>query len=310
MIYLYKIIENKMSKLVYFKRYLYVIERLRSRPSNFTELQEYVIRKLESDDINTYFEYAIRTFERDKKDITTLFGISIEYNRKDKAYYIDEEEIENQSVTRIIDAFSIHHALQVGNKLSPSVFLEKRKSLGTEHIHGIIHAIQNRFILQFTHQKHWENFSTQRNVNPIAIKESQQRWYLIALDKKDETIKTFGLDRISNLKITDIKFKSIAFNVEKEFRNAFGVENYAPTEKVILEFSKQQGNYIKTFPLHDSQRIVEETEDEVILEIFIHTTNDFIMELLKYGSDVKVISPISLQEEIKSRILEMAKLYQ
>ncbi len=299
-----------MSKLVYFKRYLYVIERLRSRPSNFTELQEYVIIKLENDDINTYFEYAIRTFERDKKDITTLFGISIEYNRKDKTYYIDEEEIEDQSVTRMIDAFSIHHALQEGNKLSPSVFLEKRKSLGTEHIHGIIHAIKNRFILQFTHQKHWEDFSTQRNVKPIAIKESQQRWYLVALDKKDETIKTFGFDRITNLKITDIKFKPIAFNVEKEFRNAFGVENYAPTEKVILEFSKQQGNYIKTFPLHDSQRIVKETEDEVILEIFIHTTNDFIMELLKYGSDVKVISPISLQEEIKSRILEMAKLYQ
>ena len=299
-----------MSKLVYFKRYLYVIERLRSRPSNFTELQEYVIIKLENDDINTYFEYAIRTFERDKKDITTLFGISIEYNRKDKTYYIDEEEIEDQSVTRMIDAFSIHHALQEGNKLSPSVFLEKRKSLGTEHIHGIIHAIKNRFILQFTHQKHWEDFSTQRNVKPIAIKESQQRWYLVALDKKDETIKTFGFDRITNLKITDIKFKPFAFNVEKEFRNAFGVENYAPTEKVILEFSKQQGNYIKTFPLHDSQRIVKETEDEVILEIFIHTTNDFIMELLKYGSDVKVISPISLQEEIKSRILEMAKLYQ
>ena len=81
-----------MSKLIYFKRYLYIIDRLRSRPSNFAELQEYVIRKLENEDIDTNFEYAIRTFERDKKDILTLFGISIEYNRKDKAYYIDEEE--------------------------------------------------------------------------------------------------------------------------------------------------------------------------------------------------------------------------
>ena len=116
-----------MSKLIYFKRYLYVIDRLRSRSSNFTELQAYVIRKLENEDINTNFEYAIRTFERDKKDILTLFGISIEYNRKDKTYNIDEEEIEDQSVTRMIDAFSIHHALQEGNKLSPSVFLEKRK---------------------------------------------------------------------------------------------------------------------------------------------------------------------------------------
>jgi predicted DNA-binding transcriptional regulator YafY len=250
-----------MSKLIYFKRYLYVIDRLRSRPCSFNELQEYVIRKLENEDIDTNFEYAIRTFERDKKDILTLFGISIEYNRKDKTYNIDEEEIEDQSVTRMIDAFSIHHALQEGNKLSPSVFLEKRKSLGTEHIHGIIHAIQNGYILKFTHKKHWEDDITQREVKPIAIKESQQRWYLICWDKKDETVKTFGLDRISNLKITDTKFKPIAFNVEKEFRNAFGVLRDEPAEKVILEFTKQQGNYIKTFPLHESQRIVEETED-------------------------------------------------
>ena len=299
-----------MSKLIYFKRYLYVIDRLRSRPCSFSALQDHVMSKLEQDDIDTTFEYAIRTFERDKKDITALFGIVIQYNRKDKTYAIDEEEIEDQSVTRMIDAFSIHHALQEGNKLSPSVFLEKRKSLGTEHIYGIIHAIQNLYLLQFTHQKHWEDFSTQREVKPIAIKESQQRWYLVALDKKNETVKTFGLDRISNLKITDTKFKPVAYNVEKEFQHAFGVETYEAAEKVVLEFSNKQGNYIKTFPLHQSQRIVEETEDTVIIEIFIHTTYVIKMELLKYGSNVKVIAPISLQNDIKNRISEMSNLYQ
>jgi hypothetical protein len=54
-------------------------------------------------------------------------------------------------------------------KLSPSVFLEKRKSLGTEHIYGIIHAIQN-LSLEFTHRKHWEDCSTQREVNPLPSK--------------------------------------------------------------------------------------------------------------------------------------------
>jgi predicted DNA-binding transcriptional regulator YafY len=268
------------------------------------------MHKLEQDDIDTTFEYAIRTFERDKKDIATLFGIVIHYDRKDKTYAIDEAEIEDQSVTRMIDAFSIHHALQEGNKLSPSVFLEKRKSLGTENIYGIIHAIQNLAILQFTHQKHWDNFSTQREVKPIAVKESQQRWYLVALEIRTNTVKTFGLDRITNLKITDTKFKPISYDVEKEFQHALGVETYEPAEKVVLEFSKQQGNYIKTFPLHESQLIVEETENTVELEIFIHTTNDILMELLKYGSNVKVLSPISLQNKIKNSIAEMSNLYQ
>jgi proteasome accessory factor B len=298
-----------MSKLIYFKRYLYVIDRLRSRPCSFNELQEHVMQKLGKDDIDTTFEYAIRTFERDKKDISTLFGIDINYNRKDKTYAINEDEIEDQTVTRMIDAFSIHHALQEGNKLSPSVFLEKRKSLGTEHIHGIIHAVQNRYILQFTYQKHWEDFSTQREVYPIAVKESQQRWYLVALEKTSDTVKTFGLDRITNLKITDAKFKPIAYNVEKEFRNAFGVETYSPPEKVVLEFSNKQGNYIKTFPLHESQRIIEEDEDTIQLEIYIHLTYDIEMELLKYGSYVKVLAPESLIAIMKKRVREMQDLY-
>ena len=298
-----------MSKLIYFKRYLYIIDRLRSRPCSFSELQEYVMQKLEQEDIETNFEYAIRTFDRDKKDITTLFGIVIQYDRKGKTYSIGDTEIEDQSITRIIDAFSIHHALQEGNKLSPSVFLEKRKSLGAEHIYGIIHAIQNLNILQFSYQKHWEDFSTERKVKPIAIKESQQRWYLVALDKKDDIVKTFGLDRISNLIITESKFKPLAFNVEKEFENAFGVETYEPAEKVVLQFSKQQGKYIKTFPLHESQRIIEEREDTILIEIYIHLTHDIVMELLKYGSYVKVIEPENLIATMKERIKQMANLY-
>lgn len=298
-----------MSKLIYFKRYLYIIDRLRSRPCNFLELQIHVMRKLENEDIDTTFEYAIRTFERDKKDIATLFGIVINYNRKDKTYTIDEEEIEDQSVTRMIDAFSIHHALQEGNKLSPSVFLEKRKSSGTEHIYGVIHAIQNQLLLKFTHKKHWESDYSVREVKPIAIKESHQRWYLVALDKKDDIVKTFGLDRITNLTVTDTKFKPISYNVEKEFQHAFGVETYSSAEKIVLQFSNQQGNYIKTFPLHESQQIIQEREDILLLEIYIHTTNDIIMELLKYGADVKVISPVRLQNEIKNRIAKMTNLY-
>lgn len=298
-----------MSKLIYFKRYLYVIDRLRSRPCSFNELQGYVMRKLEKDDIDTTFEYSVRTFERDKKDIMTLFGIAICFDRKDKTYSIDEAEIEDQSVTRMIDAFSIHHALQEGNKLSPSVFLEKRKSLGTEHIHGIIHAIQNRYILQFTYQKHWEDYSTEREVKPIAIKESQQRWYLVALEIGSTTVKTFGMDRISDLKVTDTKFKPIAFNVEKEFRNAFGVLRDSPAEKVTLKFSKMQGEYIKTFPLHESQLITAETEDFITFEFYIHLTHDFIMELLKFANNVKVIAPESLIVTMKESIEKMKDLY-
>ena len=80
-----------MAKVGFYKRYLYIVDRLKSVPSNFQDLHKYVMTKLENDDLGNNFEYSVRTFDRDKKDIFDLFGILIQYNRKDKVYYIDEE---------------------------------------------------------------------------------------------------------------------------------------------------------------------------------------------------------------------------
>lgn len=298
-----------MAKVGFYKRYLYIIDRLQSVPSSFQELQGYVMNRLERDDLGRDFDFSIRTFDRDKKDIFDLFGILIQYNRKDKVYYI-EDEIEDTSSTRMIEAFSIHQALKDGNKITPSVYLESRKSSGTHLMNGLLYAIQNHFQISFTHTKFWDVEITTRTVKPIAVKESQHRWYLIAFDNKDGQLKNFGFDRISDLRISDIKFKPILFDIEKEYRHAFGVETYAPAQKVVLEFSWQQGNYIKSFPLHSSQKVVSDTDDALLIELFIHPTNDFIMELMRFGSEVKVIEPEVLRNNIKDRVTDMIKLYQ
>ena len=297
-----------MAKVGFYKRYLYIIDRLQSVPSSFQELQEYVMNRLERDDLGKDFDFSIRTFDRDKKDIFDLFGILIQYNRKDKVYYI-EDEIEDTSAYRMVEAFSIHQALKDGSKIAPSVYLESRKSSGTNLMNGLLYAIQNHLQISFTHTKFWNEEITTRTVKPIAIKESQHRWYLIAFDNKDGNLKNFGFDRISNLRISDSKFKPIAVDIEKEYRHAFGIETYAPAQKVVLEFSWQQGNYIKSFPLHFSQKTITDNDEKLIVELLIHPTNDFIMELMRFGSEAKVIEPEVLRNNIKDRVAEMIKLY-
>jgi hypothetical protein len=36
---------------------------------------------------------------------------------------------------------------------------------------------------------------------------------------------------------------------------------------------------------------------KLVIELFIHPTNDITMELLKYGANVKVLEPVSLQNQ-------------
>lgn len=68
-------------------------------------------------------------------------------------------------------------------------------------------------------------------------------------------------------------------------------------------------SYIETCPLHSSQRLVSKTDEYMIFELNLKPTFDFFQELLSYGSDVEVISPQSLREQIIKSIQCLSAMY-
>jgi len=270
-----------MAKREYIQRHLLIIKKLRNSSSTFENLQKYLAVQQELTGDN--FTMSQRTFQRDVKEIYTIYGIEITYNKKEGCYEIKEEE-EDKPFERIIEAFEMLSALNFSNRVSANLIVEKRATKGTEHM--------------------------QRTLKPIAIKEAKNRWYLICLDTDLNEIRNFGLDRIVNLEITSQKFKQLEYDVAKEYRHAFGIETYEPATKIVLNFNAFQAKYIKTLPLHHSQTIVWENDERCQVEYFMHPTHDFIMEIMKYGETVKVEEPTELKENIKNRILEMVKIYE
>jgi predicted DNA-binding transcriptional regulator YafY len=80
-------------------------------------------------------------------------------------------------------------------------------------------------------------------------------------------------------------------------------------EQVILSFDPEQGKYIKSLPLHDSQQILVDNSEEFRIKLELYITFDFIMEILSYGSRVKVLEPVELVEEVKTALLNAYQLY-
>jgi predicted DNA-binding transcriptional regulator YafY len=98
--------------------------------------------------------------------------------------------------------------------------------------------------------------------------------------------------------------------VENLFQHSFGIifeEN--PPQKVVLEFSTFQANYIKALPLRHSQKTISEDKDFCVFELTIYPTYDFIMEILSIGKEVRVLESSTLKEEIKSILMESLKKY-
>lgn len=291
-----------MSKKQFIKRHHLIINKLRSYPCSFKDLQGYLEKHSIDDDEN--YVISKRTFERDVQEIWEIYKIDIKYQRSQNIYQIVEDADEVKT-DRLIESFQIFNALSISDSVSNQIILEKRKPSGTENMHGLLHAIKNRFQIQFTHEKFWkENSEKQkRTVYPLALKEARYRWYLIAQDAKDGVVKTFGLDRISDLDITRKKFEYPKdFNPEEKFRNSFGiVADATKPEKIKLWLTHRQADFIKSLPLHHSQTFILENEEECIIELFISPTYDFIMELLSLGQEVKVLEP----ESLKNKMMEM-----
>lgn len=299
-----------MSKRESIARYNLIIKKLRKQSATFSQIEAYLALESEIQAYN--FNISKRTFQRDRDDIRSLYNIDILFDFSKKVYYIDFDE-QPQANERILEAFDTFNALNLTDRLSKHIHFEKRKPQGTEHLYGILHAIKNQFQIKFLYQKYWEDELTKRIIEPYALKEFKNRWYVLSKDLSDDKIKSFALDRLTDLEILKTKFTfPNDFDLNEHYRYCFGIINpngHQP-EDIILSFNAFQGKYIKSLPLHDTQKVLIDNEDELRIHLKLFITHDFFMELLSFGENLKVLSPKTLIDKLKSTAKNIQRTYE
>lgn len=241
-----------------------------------------------------------RTIQRDLKDIREELKINILYSYSRRGYYF-EENYTSSDTERFLESIDILTALNLETGIRDVVLPEQHQPLGTKHLYSLIKAIKNGVQVSFLYHKFGEQKPTLRTLEPYAIKEFRGRWYLIGREPKIDDIRTFGLDRLSNLSITDKRIKKDKErNIKERFKYSYGIyssEEY-PIEKVILSFDACDGSYLKSRPIHSSQKILEDTKDQFTIELCLRISPDFIMEIISRSWSLQVISPLSLREKV------------
>ncbi len=297
-----------MSKRETLARYSLIIRKLRNGYHTFKEIQDYLA--LESEIQSDDFNISERTFYRDKNDILSLYGIEIIFDKSKNGYHT--ADIENQDVSnRIMEAMDIFNALNIAERLSDFVHLESRAPAGTQYMQQLLHQIKECKLVCFDYQKYWDTALRKRRVEPYGLKEYKNRWYLWARDTEDEyKFKTFALDRFLSLEPFNMKFDKLeGVTADSFFKHAVGIitPDKKEAEEVILSFDEHQGKYAKSLPLHHSQEILIDNENELRIKLFVLLSHDFKMDLLSYGSHVKIIQPEKLKKEIRAEHLKAAK---
>ncbi len=286
-----------------------IIHKLRNGSATLKQIGTYL--SLQEELLDYKLVTSPRTFKRDCEDILSLYGIEIEYDFSKKKYAIVQNG-QPEANNRMLEAFDISNALKLADGFSKMIHFEKRRPQGTQNLNGLLHAIQHKVFIKFDYQKYWIDEQTERTVAPYALKEFKNRWYVIAKDSKDKQIKSFGLDRLSNLDITKKEYpKQESFDIDAHYKNSFGIisPNEIQPEQIILCFNAFQGKYVKSLPLHDSQMVIIDNTNEVQIQLYLCITHDFVMELLSFGNDLKVLQPQTLVDKIKTAHYNAYKKY-
>ena len=256
-----------------------------------------------------------RSLERDLKLIREKFFIDVIYDRSKNGYFIDTNSTADfndwiQLFQLVVNYQSLNETLiQLTSKCDYIDFDRSVLKMNPEFLKLSLNAIIQKQKLSFNYTNYATDESKNFIIQPVLLKEFQHRWYVCGNNEAGE-FRSFGLDRISNLIVLQETFRSSIKNPKALFDKIIGlsVEN-DPSEKIVLSFHPLQGKYILSQPIHLSQKIVLQNENELRISINVIPNYELLEQILKHGDRVKVMEPAWLKSEIIGRLTSALNQY-
>lgn len=286
-------------------------------------------RRTVQDDLKYMIEIKEAPIKKRKEGTTTFFYYE-DPNYSIKNLPIKEDEInlllDVVNILRQVKNFKILkevedivHKLQntantnIEGNLAILQFEQNDIAAGAEYIDDIFTAIKEKVALRITYQPFDAIQSAEYEFHPYLLKEYRNRWFILGRKGESDTITNLALDRIIRLRNTRIKYiPNDLFDIDTYFENLIGVSipKNSNVQVVDINVSKKQAPYIRTKPIHHTQRIIKEYKNGSIL-IRAHLISNYELKsvLLSYGDSIKVIRPITLKEEMKQVLMHAYQNY-
>lgn len=290
-----------------FHQYIWIINTLRAyRKLTLEELNQ----KWQDDNIADGNPLHRSSFNRHRDAILDMFGIIIDCEPRTYKYYISNKEVlSDDSIERwLFSTLTVHGVLADSAAVKERLVLENAPA-GVEFLNTIIRAIRTNHRLLIGYKK-FQTEGYEKVVCPYALKLFRQRWYLLAQNDENQ-MRIYALDRITMMELTDDTFEiPVDFSAQTYFSEYFGVlTNDTPMAHVVLRAHNWMPNYLRTLPLHPSQRELKSTPDYTDFSYDIRPTSDFLGELLRHSNGIEVLEPQDLREKIQQMIVETLKRY-
>lgn len=300
---------KKSSTAYLFECYIWLINTIARGPIS----REVINEKWAHSPVNDYKQDYIpeSNFHRWKNKIELLFDIQIKCNSNNEYYIEEAADLRGANMrTRMLNLISINSLLKDCKELNRQILFEPVPA-GEQFLAPIIEALRDKHAIQMTYQGFDKTHPSTFVVEPYCLKMFKQRWYLLAYSPDMDRKLVYALDRMHEVEITKQKYElPNDFDAEFYFRNTYGV-SFAEEqpEEVKISISAGQANYLRTLPLHPSQKEEERNEEYSVFSYYVVPTFEFCQELYQYGSDVEVLAPEKLRQEFARDAAKTNKMY-
>ncbi len=181
---------------------------------------------------------------------------------------------------------------------------------GYNHIGRLRKAIQDKLVLEIEY-KPFNKPKSIVKLHPYHIKGYNNRYFLFGLNKVSvHEFDNLALDRIEKISASEEEYVESDNNWSEYFDDFIGASNdeKVPVETIKLKFAPARYPYVITKPLHSSQ-VIPKNEPEGIVLLKVKVNRELKQLIYSYGSDIEVLEPASLREEIKEEIKKMVAMY-
>lgn len=193
------------------------------------------------------------------------------------------------------------------------LFEENKDYKAAGWISNLFNYIQHQEPVRIVYRPFSENENRDWIISPACLRQHNNRWYLMGYNHgEDFQIYTLPLDRILSIQqATDVKYHQTKEDWEEYFYDLIGVSkiNGNAVEAVHLRFSAMQAPYIETKPLHPSQRFRRNEDGSAEVRLRIIPNRELSNLLCSFGEHVEVVAPLSLREQVKTRLKAALDLY-
>ena len=251
------------------------------------------------------------------------------YFYSDPTFSISNTAVNDTELSQITAALSLFHRFdgnpgfewisEIGRKLEDTFSIRSEKKVmffddnayyeGRKNITPFFNAILNKRVLKVDYKPFTEPLQT-FVFHPQILRQYNKRWFVFGINPAANTDTwNLALDRVLSVNEIDQLYKESNIDWNEYFSEIVGVSKGLVTteeQEIHLLFSERQIPYIRTKPIHESQK-VEDPNRPLLVKLKLVPNFEFLQIILSFGADVEVIKPESLRTKI-SYILNAASL--